>query len=97
MVSPGGKEAGRVHVRVLPDTSDFRQRLKQYLGMLEKYTKLSVKLDLDTTGVNARLRELTHDRNVRVNVFADTAEAAARIAALTRERRARVGVDADTA
>ncbi|WP_406087421.1 hypothetical protein [Kitasatospora purpeofusca] len=97
MAGPGGKEAGRVHVRVLPDTSDFRQRLKQYLGMLEKYTKLSVKLDLDTTGVNARLRELTHDRNVRVNVFADTAEAAARIAALTRERRARVGVDADTA
>ncbi|MGW2539397.1 hypothetical protein ACWC5I_00615 [Kitasatospora sp. NPDC001574] len=97
MAGPGGKEAGRVHVRVLPDTSDFRQRLKQYLEMLEKYTKLSVKLDLDTTGVNARLRELTHDRSVRVNVFADTAEAAARIAALTRERRARVRADADTA
>ncbi|MCX4751440.1 hypothetical protein OG455_39080 [Kitasatospora sp. NBC_01287] len=97
MAGPGGKEAGRVHIRVLPDTSDFRQRLKQYLEMLEKYTKLKVKLDLDTTGVNARLRELTHDRNVRVNVFADTGEAAARIAALTRERRARVRADADTA
>ncbi|MFI2609658.1 hypothetical protein [Kitasatospora sp. NPDC018619] len=97
MAGPGGKEAGRVHVRVLPDTSDFRQRLKQYLEMLEKYTKLKVKLDLDTTGVNARLRELTHDRNVRVNVVADTGEAAARIAALTRERRARVRADADTA
>ncbi|MFJ5233957.1 hypothetical protein ACIQBJ_29150 [Kitasatospora sp. NPDC088391] len=96
MAGPGGKEAGRVHVRVLPDTSDFRQRLKQYLEMLEKYTKLSVKLNLDTTGVSARLRELTQDRTTRVNVFADTAEAAARIAALTRERRTRVGVDADT-
>ncbi|WP_328953675.1 hypothetical protein [Kitasatospora purpeofusca] len=87
-----------MHVRVLPDTDGFRQRLKQYLEMLEKYTKLKVKLDLDTTGVNARLRELTHDRTVRVNVFADTAEAAARIAALTRERRLRVraDVDADT-
>ncbi|MFJ6622338.1 hypothetical protein ACIQOW_32750 [Kitasatospora sp. NPDC091335] len=97
MAGPGGKEAGRVHVRVLPDTSDFRRKLKDYLEMLEKYTKLSVKLDLDTTGVNARLRELTHDRNVRVNVVADTGEAAARIAALTRERRARVSADADTA
>ncbi|MFJ1756014.1 hypothetical protein [Kitasatospora sp. NPDC088134] len=85
-----------MHVRVLPDTSDFRQRLKQYLEMLEKYTKLKVKLDLDTTGVNARLRELTHDRNVRVNVFADTAEAAARIAALTRERRVRIRAEVDT-
>ncbi|MFJ2775691.1 hypothetical protein [Kitasatospora sp. NPDC087315] len=97
MAGPGGKEAGRVHVRVLPDTSDFRRKLKDYLEMLEKYTKLSVKLDLDTTGVNARLRELTHDRNVRVNVVADTGEAAARIAALTRERRSRVRADADTA
>ncbi|WP_043477494.1 hypothetical protein [Kitasatospora sp. MBT66] len=98
MAGPGGKEAGRVHVRVLPDTSDFRQRLKQYLEMLEKYTKLKVKLDLDTTGVNARLRELTQDRTTRVNVFADTGEAAARIAALTRERtvRIRADVDADT-
>ncbi|MFB8167328.1 hypothetical protein ACFC60_05150 [Kitasatospora purpeofusca] len=98
MAGPGGKEAGRVHVRVLPDTSDFRQRLKQYLEMLEKYTKLKVKLDLDTTGVSARLRELTQDRTTRVNVFADTAEAAARIAALTRERtvRIRADVDADT-
>ncbi|MFJ7909021.1 hypothetical protein [Kitasatospora sp. NPDC096204] len=97
MAGPGGKEAGRVHVRVLPDTDGFRDRLKRYLEMLEKYTKLSVKLDLDTTGVNARLRELTHDRTVRVNVVADTGEAAARIAALTRERRARVRADADTA
>ncbi|MFJ5924829.1 hypothetical protein ACIQF6_19725 [Kitasatospora sp. NPDC092948] len=86
-----------MHVRVLPDTDGFRNRLKRYLEMLEKYTKLSVKLDLDTAGVNARLRELTHDRNVRVNVVADTGEAAARIAALTRERRARVRADADTA
>ncbi|MGW3177753.1 phage tail protein [Kitasatospora sp. NPDC001119] len=97
MAGPGGKEAGRVHVRVLPDTDGFRDRLKRYLEMLEKYTKLSVKLDLDTGGVNARLRELTHDRQVRVNVVADTGEAAARIAALTRERRARISADADTA
>ncbi|MFD4397860.1 hypothetical protein [Kitasatospora sp. NPDC058478] len=88
---------GRLHVRVLPDTDGFRDRLKRYLEMLERYTKLQVRLDLDTTGVNARLRELTHDRQVRVNVFADTAEAAARIAALTRERRTRVRADADTA
>ncbi|MFF4815090.1 hypothetical protein ACFY2K_10935 [Kitasatospora sp. NPDC001309] len=84
-------------MRVLPDTDGFRDRLKRYLEMLERYTKLKVKLDLDTTGVNARLRELTHDRRVRVNVVADTGEAAARIAALTRERRARVRADADTA
>ncbi|MFF2619831.1 hypothetical protein [Kitasatospora sp. NPDC058046] len=86
-----------MHVRVLPDTDGFRDRLKRYLEMLEKYTKLSVKLDLDTGGVSARLRELTHDRQVRVNVVADTGEAAARIAALTRERRARISADADTA
>ncbi|MFJ1754185.1 hypothetical protein [Kitasatospora sp. NPDC088134] len=96
MAGPGGKEAGRVHVRVLPDTSDFRQRLKQYLEMLEKYTKLSVRLDLDTTGVSARLRELTQDRTTRVNVVADTGEAAARIAALTRERTVRIRAEVDT-
>ncbi|WP_043477153.1 hypothetical protein [Kitasatospora sp. MBT66] len=96
MAGPGGKEVGRVHVRVLPDTSDFRQRLKRYLEMLEKYTKIKVKVDLDTTGMSARLRELTHDRQVRVNVVADTGEAAARIAALTRERRVRIRAEVDT-
>ncbi|MFC8717615.1 hypothetical protein, partial [Kitasatospora sp. NPDC057198] len=85
-----------MHVRVLPDTSDFRQRLKQYLEMLEKYTKLSVRLDLDTSGVSARLRELTQDRTTRVNVVADTGEAAARIAALTRERSVRIRAEVDT-
>ncbi|WP_157536643.1 hypothetical protein [Kitasatospora mediocidica] len=39
-----------MHIRVLPDTSDFRRRLKQHLEMLEKYTKLKVKLDLDAGG-----------------------------------------------
>ncbi|WP_441248939.1 phage tail protein [Kitasatospora sp. McL0602] len=84
-----------MHVRVVPDTDGFRQRLKQYLEMLEKYSKLKIKVELNDGGVGARLNQLTRDRRVNIRAEADTAAAAARIAALARDRRARIDVDAD--
>lgn len=60
MSSPGGQEVGRVSIRVLPDTSDFRRRLR---GDLERATagmeaRVPINVDLDTAGVTARMRAL---------------------------------------
>lgn len=88
--SPGGKTVGRVNVRVLPDTSLFKQRLEAYLARVEAMTEVSVNLDLDTRRAQARLEELTRDREIDIRVDADTARARAQLAAITRDRHVTV-------
>lgn len=49
MSSPGGQVIGRVSIKVLPDTSDFRRRLKNALDRIEKQVQFAgqVKLEVD--------------------------------------------------
>lgn len=60
---PGGKEVGRVSVRVVPDTSDFRTRLRQQLAGLND---IKVKVDIDRSDLQRQLDEM----RLRVNVQA---------------------------
>lgn len=48
---PGEQLIGRVAVKVLPDTSDFRRRAKAQLDAIEKGLEITVGAKLDTTGL----------------------------------------------
>lgn len=47
MSDAGGKEVGRISVRVVPNTDKFRARLKEQLEEVEKKDKADIKAELD--------------------------------------------------
>ncbi|WP_145012309.1 hypothetical protein [Kocuria salsicia] len=47
----GGKEVGRVQIRVLPDSTNFGAELKRKLQQIERTAKVTIKTALDTTGL----------------------------------------------
>jgi hypothetical protein len=51
VASPGGREIGRVSVRVVPDTSRFGTDTEKYLKRVEKTLKVSIPTALDSSGV----------------------------------------------
>ena len=51
-----GGEVGRLKIRVLPDTSRFRQDLKKALERIERTARVEVGLVLER-GATARLRQ----------------------------------------
>lgn len=55
MAGPGGVEVGRASVRVLPDTSKFRQSLEKYLERTERSLRVQVPLDVDQGAFNSRV------------------------------------------
>lgn len=57
---PGGKEVGRVSIRVVPDVSGFREKLRAELAALEKELaqEISVDVDLDTAKARASMNAL---------------------------------------
>lgn len=94
-----GATIGRVNVKVMPDTDDFRRALKTKLDQIEKDADFKVKVELDTEHLKASLdkvkRELQDWKKnndplkigVEVNMLAgQTAGIAARLAVLTRPR-----------
>lgn len=60
MTSPGGKEVGRISIRVVPDTSRFRADLQRQLDVIEKEVQATINVDveLDTAGAKEHLRLL---------------------------------------
>jgi bifunctional DNA-binding transcriptional regulator/antitoxin component of YhaV-PrlF toxin-antitoxin module len=58
VASPGGREIGRVSIRVLPDTSKFGTLTETYLKRVEKTLKVSIPTSLDTSGLEADLVKL---------------------------------------
>lgn len=55
MAGPGGREAGRVTVRVVPDTSKFSEQLRRELSRIDD---VEVDVKLNTAGVVAEFRAL---------------------------------------
>lgn len=49
-------EVGRLQIRVMPDTSGFRSKLKAELKALQDSTQLKLKIDLDTAGLDAKVK-----------------------------------------
>ena len=85
MAGPGGREVGRLSVRVLPDTSNFAQSLQRYLDRIERRAQVSVRVDVDDrqlTVLSQRLARL-HDETVHVHVRADDRD----LTHLTRQLR----------
>jgi phage-related protein len=71
MAGPGGKEVGRVNIRVLPDTSKFGPSLQAYLERTERRLRLNLPVSLDqgdAAAVEAELAELTRDREVNIDI-----------------------------
>ena len=64
MTGPGGDEVGRVSIRVVPDTSGFRQRLKAAVEAAERDLEVTipVNFDADIAGLRAQLRALDNSR-----------------------------------
>lgn len=58
MAGPGGKEVGRVSVRVTPDTSHFPNDLRKDLKELEKTLKLQIPVKLITDSVKEELKKV---------------------------------------
>lgn len=96
MAGPGGREVGRVSVRVLPDTSQFRRSLERYLQRTARSLRVEIPLDVDIEALDRRLRAY---RPPKIQVEADTRPAtqeAATAAKSISTRRANIRVTADT-
>ncbi|MEU9126579.1 hypothetical protein AB0D08_00425 [Kitasatospora sp. NPDC048540] len=52
---PAGQIIGRVSVKVLPDTDDFRRDAQKQLDRIEKQLKIKVAVKIDTTGLQRDL------------------------------------------
>lgn len=99
MASPGGTVIGRVSVKVLPDTDDFRRRAQNELDRIEKQLRFKVKIELDTSGLAQQLNRVKNEIDrwrrgvdpVKVSVQLDlngvqTAYIRSRLELLTRPR-----------
>lgn len=76
MSSPGGSTIGRVSVKVVPDTSKFRQELKAQLDKKLKGFKVEIPVTVDTKRASAQLALLKKkldalDKNVKINIDKD--------------------------
>jgi hypothetical protein len=74
---PGGREVGRISVRVLPDTSKFGVSLEKYLKRMEARLRLDIPVSLDQAGVAASEQELailTKDRQVNIHTNVDKSQ-----------------------
>ena len=65
MPGPGGREVGRLSIRVLPDTSRFAVSLRRYLERIERQSQIKIRVVVD---------EPTRPVNVRARLVVDHAE-----------------------
>ncbi len=84
------KEVGRISIRVMPDTSKFRQRLRESLRQIENREEVTVGVGLDASGAKAHMRVLMAElkaqaaRGVDVSVGIDRNHLAALAGSLSR-------------
>jgi phage-related protein len=58
VAGPGGKEVGRVSIRVLPNTSHFGRALGRYLQRVEHQLKVEIPVDLDLKDVPRQIAQV---------------------------------------
>lgn len=63
MASPGGKEIGRVSIRVVPDTSRLPSEIKTELDEIEARTSLHISTELDTSGLSEHAKAAVEEAN----------------------------------
>lgn len=55
---PGGKEVGRLSLKVLPDTSQFVQKLKAFAERMERQVRIEIPVSIEGKGAAAELKAL---------------------------------------
>lgn len=60
---PAGQVVGRISVRVLPDTSDFKEEAKKQLRRIEQQLTVTIQTKIDTTGARKGVLEAVRDIN----------------------------------
>ncbi|MDB5288731.1 MAG: hypothetical protein JWR05_3680, partial [Mucilaginibacter sp.] len=88
MSSPGGREVGRVSVRVVPDVSGFRRDLQRELDSIENTLKVTipVEFDVDTAALRSEIEGIHAQVTVPVDFDVDTAALRAQLGALDAAR-----------
>lgn len=68
MAGPGGTVIGRISVKVLPDTSDFKEKLRAELEKIERQVKGEITLHakLDDTGLRRNILETVRKINAEI-------------------------------
>ena len=102
-MAAGSFEAGRVHIRVLPDAENFNQKLRPVLEKAKKQAErimhIRVTPELDRSAferLKQQLREL--DTKIKVKADVDTDQMRTRLAEATKGNRAvKIKADVDTA
>jgi phage-related protein len=90
-----GKSAGRVSIRVYPDTTRFREELQGQLDRLERDLKVKVRAELDTSRFDEQLRGIQRKANgqsVQLNATVNSKLAKAELTAVSRRRFADIVV-----
>lgn len=74
MTGPGGTEVGRVSIKVVPDTDDFRRELRRELQDVERTESVDIHVNVDTARANAQITRLQaqlatlRDQTLTINV-----------------------------
>lgn len=100
MATPGGKQAGRVSVRVVPDSTKFREDLKKVFLRIERTMQIKIPVHADTDPARDAVRKLIKDvdgKKVTLNTDVDGGATRVRLAALTRPRRVSILPEVSTA
>lgn len=84
MAGAGGREVGRISVRVVPDTDGFRRELKRQLEAITKGLEAKVGVDPDLKGFRQKVNAATKGMDAHIQVHADTARARAEMLALQK-------------
>ena len=97
MTSPGGPEVGRISVRVVPDTSGFRARLRRDIERAIAGLEVKIKVDpeVDTAGLKQRIEAALQGIEANIDVGIGTSVAALRAELRTMVARAQRGISAD--
>lgn len=95
-------EAGKIWIRVIPNTKNFRPALEKHLQRLERQVIMKIRATVDADYLLAQAQKATKAAqaalgtlDVRATVEAQTARAKTQIAALERSRDIDVNVDLD--
>ncbi|PCG86353.1 hypothetical protein CIB93_08965 [Streptomyces sp. WZ.A104] len=60
---PAGQVVGRISIRVLPDTSEFKDKAKRELERIEQQLKVTIGTKIDTSGARRGVLEAVRDIN----------------------------------
>ncbi|MDP7733638.1 phage tail protein [Mycobacterium paragordonae] len=95
----GGKEVGRISIRVVPELDGFRRKIVEVCEAVEKSVKVKIEVVPDLDGFREKVKAATEGfGDVEVGVDLDAAGAKAKMDALMAELRAKardVNVDVD--